>query len=165
MRRIASAGLLIVLGAGCSPAPPSGIIFPHQAARVGDVCSGAAAPSGLAISVEAPFQGTGLRRFRITNTTSEPRAIRLDFMVQNDGLCDGDWARSTRLELEDNATCEPTGPTTLAPSASIEIRIPPRRVKLLGECNKIGLALWSHVDGERACVELGSWIVHRPAQD
>jgi hypothetical protein len=165
MRRIPSAALLMLLGAGCSPASPRAIVFPHEAARVGDVCEGATAPSGLAISVEAPFQNTGLRRFRITNVASAPREIRLDFMVQNAGLCDSGWARSTRLELEDNATCEPTGATSLAPNASIEIRIPPRRVELLGECTKIGLALWSHVDGERACLELGSWIAQRPAQD
>jgi hypothetical protein len=165
MRRIALAAGASILAAACSPAPPSDIVFPHAATRVDGVCAPGGAPSGLSVSVEEPYKNTGLRRFRITNGTSSPHEVRTDFMIEKHGPCDGSWALGRRLELEDASTCETPGSGILAPNASIEVRIPPRRVTLHDACTKIGLALITRVDGQRACIELGSWIAHRADAD
>ena len=41
----------------------------------------------------------------------------------------------------------------------------PHRERFDDACTKIGLALHATVDGEPACVELGSWVAYRPDDD
>jgi hypothetical protein len=165
MRRILPAAAIGAFSVACSPAPPPAMIFPHEASRIEGVCVPGRATSALGVATLEPFPGNGVRRFRIINTTASPREVHPDFVSQDAGPCEVPFARSERFDLEDTGSCEPAGTTTLAPGASLEVRLSPRPLRLRSPCTKIGLALQMHVDGEPACVELGAWIAYRPPED
>src|SRR5262245_35250493 len=165
MRRTLPAAAIAALSAGCSPAPPAEITFPHEASRIEPVCPPERATSLLGVATIEPFRHTGLRRFRLINTTTTPHEVHPDFISQDIGPCEASFAKSERFELEDSGSCDRPGTTTLEPGGSIEIRTEPRPLRSSFRCTKIGLALHSHVDGQVACVELGAWIAYRPGED
>ena len=165
MRRTLPAAAIAALSAGCSPAPPPEVIFPHESSRIDPVCPPERATSLIGVATLEPFRKGGLRRFRLINTTPTPHEVHPDFISQDTGPCETSFAKSERFDLEDTGSCAPPGTTTLAPGGSLEIRLEPRRLRPSSRCTKIGLALHSHVDGEIACVELGAWIAYRPGED
>jgi len=165
MRRILPVTVMAVISAACSPAPSTAITFPHEAARIDPVCVAERATSALGVATLEPFQRSGVRRFRIINTTASPHEVHADFVSQDTGPCEAQFVRSERFSLEDTGSCEPPGITMLEPGASLEIRLESRPLRLSSSCTKVGLALQAHVDGQPACVELGAWIAYRPPQD
>jgi hypothetical protein len=169
MRPLPSTLGLAALALGCSSAPltgsasPAEMTFPHEAVHIDGVCSEASTPASraLAVTVEAPY-ANGQRRFRIVNASGSTHEVRAKFVVANEGRCDRGWVRSTRHEVEDARTCERPQATTLAPDQSMEMRVLPYRQRYEGACTLVGLALHAEVDGQPACVELGSWVAYRP---
>jgi hypothetical protein len=160
MRPLPSTLGLAALVLGCSPAPPATLTFPIEAVHIDGVCADPHT-RGLAVAVEAPY-ANGQRRFRVVNESGATHEVRAKFVVSSTGPCDRGWVRSTRLQLEDARTCAQPQATTLAPDQSLEMRLLPARQRLAGACNMVGLALHAEVDGQPACVELGSWVAYRP---
>jgi hypothetical protein len=163
------AALLALVLAGCmvegevtTASPPArssaSLVFPHEAVRIDGVCAFPMRTHGLSVREEAPFPN-GQRRFRLMNESGAAHEVRPVRVVSNVGRCDGGWASASKHFLLDQATCSDPAGATLAPGQSLELRIQPHREPTPDACTKIGLALYATVDGENACVELGSWLL------
>jgi hypothetical protein len=161
------AAVFALLLAGCvvEGAPrASTLVFPHEAVRIDSVCASPNRTHGLSVREEAPF-ANGQRRFRLMNESGEAREVRPTRVVSSVGRCDGGWVSSSKHPLQDPATCGAPVTSTLAPGQSVELRIQPHREVAPDACTKIGLALYATVDGENACVELGSWLLYRRGEE
>jgi hypothetical protein len=158
LHRLAIGPLLLL---GCAPPPARPIVFPHEAAFIGGVCSTPPAGGAISVTVEDRLYPNGVRRFRLTNGGGEPHDVRPEFVVMNTGPCGAGYVRSSKLPVEDPDTCRPPDVARLDSRASLEIRTAPQQVRVEGTCEAIGLAMWADVDGRLDCFELGSWIAER----
>jgi hypothetical protein len=167
MHRFILGTLVSALGLGCvsSPSGPVELSFPHEAVRIDGVCKPGSETRGLSVSVERPYARSGVRRFRIVNAGGAAKEVHAQLVASAAGRCDQSFSRWGKHGLEDLGTCRPPAPATLAPGQSLEMRIQPSKERFDAGCTKIGLALYAEVDGEPACVEMGSWLVQRPTDD
>ena len=136
MRHLLPAALLPLLLAGCAPAAPATLTFPHEAVRIDGVCTGDTGTHGLSVSVEAPFASGGQRRFRIVNGGGAAHEVVPQFVVSNVGRCDRGWDASRKHALQDTGTCSAPVPATLAPGQSVEIGILPHRERAPGRLHQ-----------------------------
>jgi hypothetical protein len=99
------------------------------------------------------------------NESGAAHEVRPTRVVSNVGRCDGPWVSSSKHPLQDPATCSEPAASVLTPGQSVELRIQPHREAAPDACTKIGLALYATVDGENACVEMGSWLLYRRGEE
>jgi hypothetical protein len=99
------------------------------------------------------------------NASGAPHEVAPEFVASSVGRCDRGWASSSKHALQEPATCSAPVASTLAPGQSVELRIRPHREAAPDGCTKIGLALHATVDGQPACVEMGSWLLYRHGED
>jgi len=163
MRVMRSLPIAAVVCVSCVEEPP-----PHHSRAAVPIKSACTATSlgaaSVGLDVRAGRRHSDAQTISVTNTSSEPRTVRVEQVSRVEGPCSAEWSRQTPLNFLDARTGEPPAETTLLPNQAFQLQIGPQRVNATWDCTKLGLALWLDVGGTRVCSDAGAWVTAREGE-